>query len=98
MTAAGVEAWLHGLDTFAAIVIAPLLAACAWFLRRSMQRLEHIEAKIDDLAEAGIHLQEWRESHTREDDNRFSAHSAHIARVEARLDSHIQRTVPNGAA
>jgi len=92
VTAAGIEAWLHALDTFAALVIAPLIGVCAWFLRRSMQRLEHIEAKIDGLAEQAIHLSEWRDSHTREDDHRFNGHSVQIGRIEARLDAHIQRS------
>ena len=91
MTASTFEAWLHLLDTFAALVIAPLIGVCAWFLRRNTQRLEHIETKIDTLTEQAIHLSEWRESHTREDDTRFATHSTQIGRVEARLDAHIQR-------
>ena len=97
MTSAGIEAWLHALDTFAALVIAPLIGVCAWFLRRNTQRLEHIEQKIDALTEQAIHVSEWRDSHTREDDHRFNAHSVQIGRVEARLDAHIQRTA-NGVA
>lgn len=92
MTPAGIEAFLHSLDTFAAVVIAPLIGVCGYYLRRTSQRLEHIEIKLDALGTQATHVAEWRENHVREDDDRFATTRAQIARVETRLDAHVART------